>query len=723
MQQQSIAASLQQARRAIVRPLQDDEELRQSPLASISLGQWCLPMLLSYQFDRPLITGRFTPQPMRPANLFNESLNNISLPAHFIGRRRELRRRQRAFREGTSALLMLTGAGGMGKTALAGKLLNTLKADGYEIFAFSARPEHNWRDTVLQMELALDEIRVAKYSKIQQAYAESSKRIEMLLKLLLEQFGSQVALFFDNLESLQDATTRALTDPELQHWIDAAVRMKAQGVKGLRVVLTSRWALPEWPEQLYPLGKPVYRDFLAVAQQQKLPKQFLTDFKRLRQAYEVLGGNYRALEFFAAALQKMNTIEEEQIVASLRGATEEIQTNMLLELVYSHRQPAEQQLLRILVAYEVPVAFEGVKALVLDKLEQPEKALEALLSVSLIERTENKAWQAEEFLVSPLVRDWLLQQEGETVSCEQLQRAAGYLQWLLENERGTVEQAIVTYAALIAAGMNEEAYLITLKWIVKPMSMAGMYQTLLLTWLPPACYSAVPKTLAGAMGETGIQYLHLGDYDTALEYLNRSLSISQEIGDKKGRTLLNIAGIYRARGDYDTAQKYLTRSLSIMQEIPDKQGQSATLNNFGEIYRLRGEYDIAEEYLTRSLLIQQEIGDKSGESITLNNISLIFQARGDYDTAQKYLTQSFSISQESGDNTGLCNTLFNMGHIHAQNEDLSNAVSSWVAAYRIASKINIAEGLQNLASLAMQIGLPGGLDGWQQLSQQMGEGE
>ena len=162
MQQQSIAASLQQARRAIVRPLHDDEELRHSPLASISLGQWCLPMLLSYQFDRQLVTGRFTPQPMRPANLFNESLNNISLPAHFIGRRRELRRRQRAFREGTSALLMLTGAGGMGKTALAGKLLTTLKVDGYEIFAFSARPEHNWRDTVLQMELALDEIRAPK---------------------------------------------------------------------------------------------------------------------------------------------------------------------------------------------------------------------------------------------------------------------------------------------------------------------------------------------------------------------------------------------------------------------------------------------------------------------------------------------------------------------------------------------------------------------------------
>ena len=765
MQQRSIAASLQQARRAIVRPLHDDEELRHSPLAALSLGQWCLPMLLSHQCDRQLVTGCFTPQPMRPANLFNESLNNISLPAHFIGRRRELRRKQRAFREGKSALLMLTGAGGMGKTALAGKLLNTLRADGYEIFAFSARPEHNWRDTVLQMELALDEIRVAKYSKIQQAYAESSKRIEMLLKLLLEQFGSQVALFFDNLESLQDATSRALTDPELQHWIDAAVRLKAQGLKGLRVLLTSRWALPEWHEQLYPLGKPVYRDFLAVAQQQKLPKEFLTDFKRLRQAYEVLGGNYRALEFFAAALPKMNIIEEEQLVASLRKATEEIQTNMLLELVYRHRTAEEQQLLRNLVAYEVPVAFEGVKALVLDELEHPEKALDALLSVSLIERLENKSWQTEEFQVSPLVRDWLLRQGGATVSSKQLQRAAGYLQWLLENERGTIEQAIVTYAALISAGMNEEAYRITLQRIVGPMNRAGLYQTLLDTWLLPVCSSTRHTTLAEGLGQVGKQYLHIAQYDTALDYLKRSLAIQQEIGDKSGEgttlnnisqifkargdydtaldylkrslaiveeigdkasvggALNNISVLYHARGDYDTALDYLKRSLAIQQEIGDKSGEGTTLNNISALYHARGDYDTALDYLKRSLAIRQEIGDKSGEGTTLNNISALYHACGDYDTALDYLKRSLAIQQEIGDSAGLCATLFNMGHIYLQNEEVSNAVSSWVTVYRMAKPMNLAQALQALESLAPQLGLPGGLDGWEQLSQQMGEGE
>jgi tetratricopeptide (TPR) repeat protein len=127
--------------------------------------------------------------------------------------------------------------------------------------------------------------------------------------------------------------------------------------------------------------------------------------------------------------------------------------------------------------------------------------------------------------------------------------------------------------------------------------------------------------------------------------------------------------------------------------------------------------------LKRSLAIQQEIGDKSGEGTTLNNISALYHARGDYDTALDYLKRSLAIRQEIGDNAGLCATLFNMGHIYLQNEEVSNAVSSWVTVYRMAKPMNLAQALQALENLASQLGLPGGLDGWEQLSQQMGEGE
>jgi len=718
-----IALALQEARRAIILPLKDDEEAKSSLEAELSLGQWCLPMLLSREHDRSLINWKFTPEPVRAANLLNESLDRITLPAQFIGRRRELRKLQREFRDGKDGktnVLLFTGAGGMGKTALAGKLINTLKVDGFEIFGFSARAEHDWRDTLFQMKLALDKERIEKYTLIEKQYTDPTKQASWLLKLLLEQFQRKVAIFFDNLESVQDTATRTITDPELLIWINAAVGLKKEG---LRVVLTSRWALPEWTEPVHPLGKPVYRDFLAVAQQQKLPKSFLRESKRLQKAYDVLNGNYRALEFFAAALQDMDAGEEVVFLQQLQKAEAEIQVDMALEKVWSHRTTEEQELLRRMIAFEVPVAVEGVQKLAMLKPQQPLEAMETLLSVSLIERYYNQKQKTDEFLVSSLVRSWLEKQGIAKPEKELLHQAATYHEWLLKHERQTLDQAITTHTALMRAGMGEEAHRITLDWIVGPMNMAGMYQSLLQTWLLPACDSADQRTLAVALGQTGKQYHHLGDYETALEYLKRSLSIRQEIGDKKGEsvTLGNISQIYKARGDYETAMRYLKLDLSICQEIGDKQGEGTTLNNISQIYDARGDYETALEYLKRSLSIMQEIGDKQGEGTTLNNISQIYDARGDYETALEYLKRSLSIRQEIGDSAGLCTTLFNMGHIYLQNEDISNAASSWVTVYRIASKISLAQALQALADLAPRLGLPEGLEGWEILAKQMDE--
>ncbi|RXK85164.1 CHAT domain-containing protein, partial [Chlorobaculum sp. 24CR] len=624
LEKRGIAEALQQARRAITKPLRDDEEARRYKLADLSFGQWCLPMLLSRDASRPLIRWNFTPQPVRPENIWNETLDTISLPVRFIGRRRELRKWQRALRDGATKALLVTGAGGVGKTAFAGKLVNTLKASGFEVFAFSARPEHDWRDTLRQMEESLDKDNISRCNEIQQRYSDAARRAPGLLKLLIQQFEGRVALLFDNLESAQEDATQQLTDAELREWIGAAVRLQKHG---LRVVLTSRWALPEWIEPSLPLGKPVWRDFLAVAQQQNLPASFLRDAAKLWQAYEVLGGNFRALLYLTEALKEMPAVEEQAFLDKLRKAETDIQTNMLLVKVWAHRRPDEQELLRRMTAYTVPVAPDGVKAIALPAMPQAEELLDALLSVSLVERYHNPQWKTDEFLVAPLVRSWLEKQGVKKPEIELLQKAAGYHKWLLEHERNTLDQAMITHAALMAAEQHDDAHRIALDWIVGPLNMAGLYRSLLDEWLLPACASSDLWILAEALGQTGKQYLHLADYDTALDYLKRSLTIRQEIGDKSGEgtTLNNISQIYRARSDNDIALDYLKRSLKIQQEIGDKSGEGTTLNNISLIMNARGEYDTALEYLMCSLSIRQEIGDKSGEGTTLNNISKIMK--------------------------------------------------------------------------------------------------
>ncbi|HQY92773.1 tetratricopeptide repeat protein [Caldilinea sp.] len=262
-------------------------------------------------------------------------------------------------------------------------------------------------------------------------------------------------------------------------------------------------------------------------------------------------------------------------------------------------------------------------------------------------------------------------------------RAAEYQHYLFRYERRTLTQAIVAHEALQMAGQRAAADRLALERIVGPLNLQGLYRTLLDDWLPSICESDDAQTRGAALGQTGNQYHHLGDYDTALRYLERSLTIRQEIGDK--------------------------------------QGEGTTLNNISQIFKARGDYDTALRYLERSLTILQEIGDKQGEGTTLNNISALYHARGDYDTALRYLERSLTILQEIGDAAGLCATRFNMGHIYWQHGQQQEALNAWVAVYRLATKINLAQVLQALEGLAGSLGMADGLQGWAELSRRMAE--
>ncbi len=186
---------------------------------------------------------------------------------------------------------------------------------------------------------------------------------------------------------------------------------------------------------------------------------------------------------------------------------------------------------------------------------------------------------------------------------------------------------------------------------------------------------------------------------------------------------LQIAKGQKMDGQLDKALHSYELSLQICREIGDRSSEGAALNNISTIYYARGDYDTALDYLEKSLAIRQEIGDRSGEGATLNNISQIHRARSDYDTALKYLKKSLDIRQEIGDKAGLCATLFNIGHIHLKKEETLQAIQTWVAVYRMAIAMNLAQSLDALETLANELKLEGGLEGWKRLSRQLEEGD
>lgn len=716
--QERVDLALQTARAAVARPLTDDYRpgtvdpgTVDAALAELSLRQWCLPMLLSPNPAQRLILWAFEPRPPAP-RAANRSLGPIALPPLFVGRRRELRALQAGLAAGRRRKLLITGPGGQGKTALAGKLAADLEQAGWTVLAWSARAGNRWADFCSGLVVGLPPAMAERYKNETPKSEDESSRAHRLLRLLLEQHGGRVLLLLDNLESWQDPATLALGLPgssgdsrgegselpehgeapaALAAWISAAQGLHDQC---LTLILTSRWRLPDWPESdHWPLDHASLGDFIRQAQELRLPAAFYRPPDRLRRAHRVLHGNPRGLQFFAAAVRDLASTEEDAFLERLAAAGAELQTDMALDLVIAHRTDAERALLRRLPAYRTPVPIEGIVKLGLD-LTEPRRLLEGLLAVSLVEQRDAPDLLTNEYQCPALVAEWLARQPEAELKPTWLEAAADFQFYLFRTARQTIGQAVAVHEALHTAGQRDEADRWVLDRIVDPMNRAGLYGSLLQDWLPSICQSAEPALRAAALNQVGKQHLGTGHYQTALGYLRDALAIFEQIGDRSGEgaTLNNISQVYKANGDLDGALAYLVRSRAVYNEIGDRTGQATALNNISIIHQIRGEVDEAMNCLERSRIIRHEIRDRVGEGKTLSNIALVYDARGEPGRALDYLEGSHAIQLQTGDRAGEAIALSNIAVLHQARGNLHRALDYLNRGLKIQQEIGARSG-------------------------------
>ena len=653
----------------------------------------------------------------------------------FIGRRKDKARILPALYGGKP--ILLRGQGGVGKTVLAEHLIQRLIAanPGTQPFVFT-ETTRNIGDILDRLKSFL----IERNHFDLMAYDGLSKGLDKL-RYLVASVGEVCApLFvFDNLETFQSAPGE-LFKAEHEDIGDAIRLICGMGMG--HTILTARYPLPDFPEvAAFDLNQVSLNDFwrkchhlglyriagwlheqdvagtrTVAAGQARL--QFIEVVKLLHGTF---GGNYRALEFFDRRFQQDPGMCQEAISslaafqARYESQTDEVRREMAQNLAFDSLlalvRPPQLDLLHLLEGFRIPVLADGVA---MQRQGVPEEAssLEAqflrLQELTLVEISLDPETDCAFYYVTPIVRD-LLARAGTQAPAAQAaplshQLAGAYHFHVFHNQIGPALTELEEAFFHFCAARNEKR--------VEEIGdqLSGFYDSVslyrsALHYALQASEVLGAKTSASLLNRLGMIYHLYGQYETALAYLQRSLTILQEIGDRagEGTTLNNISQIYKARGDYDTALAYLQRSLTISQEIGDRAGEGTTLNNISQIYDAKGDYETALAYLQRSLTIRQEIGDRAGEGTTLNNISLIYMARGDYETALAYLQRSLTIRQEIGDRAGMIATLHNMGMIALQKQDRQQAMKYEMQAYTIARETGDAMGLFHVGPIVGQI--------------------
>lgn len=158
----------------------------------------------------------------------------------------------------------------------------------------------------------------------------------------------------------------------------------------------------------------------------------------------------------------------------------------------------------------------------------------------------------------------------------------------------------------------------------------------------------------------GLIYRLKGDFDKALVLFKSALNTFEGTGGKPediGDIFIEIGYIHWLKGEYEQALDYYQRSLSIMKDSDDQYGIATALNNIGNVHHKRGELDKALECHSSSLEKFERIGDKRGIALSLHNIGIVHLYNGHLDKASEFYLRGLEMFEKTGNKWGVMHSL------------------------------------------------------------------
>src|SRR5438067_7043042 len=141
-----------------------------------------------------------------------------------------------------------------------------------------------------------------------------------------------------------------------------------------------------------------------------------------------------------------------------------------------------------------------------------------------------------------------------------------------------------------------------------------------------------------------------GEHEEAQRYLEESLAIGRELGDR-GRVaaaLQPLGMAHLSRGDLATARRYLEEALALAAELNEPREIAAASNQLGQLLRVEGDLDRAEALYNRMLELSRQLGDRDTTAIGLLNLAMVAISRGRAEEARRMLLDVLAIIDETG---------------------------------------------------------------------------
>ena len=161
---------------------------------------------------------------------------------------------------------------------------------------------------------------------------------------------------------------------------------------------------------------------------------------------------------------------------------------------------------------------------------------------------------------------------------------------------------------------------------------------------------AAPEPRLAALTLQGELEMGAGAFDTAATLLDEALELAQTLANTYWlRWVLNARGaLFQYQGRYAQARECYARALSIGFAENDKQWQAAAMGNMAGVLLAEGRFEEARQAYEQALKLSREVGSRRFEGNALCNLGLLLHELGLHAQATQALGQALDTAQTLG---------------------------------------------------------------------------
>lgn len=180
------------------------------------------------------------------------------------------------------------------------------------------------------------------------------------------------------------------------------------------------------------------------------------------------------------------------------------------------------------------------------------------------------------------------------------------------------------------------------------------------------------KDLSRPLSFIGLASAYAGDYKTALEYHEKSITVAIEQNDSTQLAYgyNNLGRMFIDRGDIVRAYNNFNSALMLFEIMQDKLGLAYVYRSFATLYKAQNDYSKALTNSLKALELRRKLGEPRAVVSALFELALVYQEINEGEAAMNSFHEADSIATLVNDQvtlaelrTGMAEILFNNGKL------------------------------------------------------------